>query len=74
MVAKSRKKQKNRRKTTTTYSYKRKSISQDIDAFLDGDYSRTYEIRIAACDIVIFLDYGEDVCMRGITERVGKVR
>lgn len=38
LVAKSRKKQKNRwnkRKTTTTYSYKRKSVSQDIDAFLE---------------------------------------
>jgi hypothetical protein len=38
LVAKSRKKQKNRwnkRKTTTTYSDKRKSISQDIDAFLE---------------------------------------
>jgi len=38
LVAKSYKKQKkcwNKRKTTTTYSYKRKLISQDIDAFLD---------------------------------------
>jgi len=38
LVAKSYKKQKNcwnKRKTTTTYSYKRKSISQDIDAFLE---------------------------------------
>ena len=38
MVAKSYKKQRNRRnkcKNSTTYSYKRKSISQDIDAFLE---------------------------------------
>jgi hypothetical protein len=38
LAAKCYKKQKNRwnkRKTTTTYSYKRKSISQDIDAFLE---------------------------------------
>ena len=41
---------------------------------IDGDYSRTYEMRIAACDTVIFLDYGEEVCMQGITERVGKDR
>ena len=34
----------------------------------------TYEMRIAACDTVIFLDYGEEACMQGITERVGKVR
>ena len=31
-------------------------------------------MRIAACDTVIFLDYGEEVCMQGITNRVGKVR
>ena len=41
---------------------------------IDGNYSRTYEMRIAACDTVIFLDYGEEVCMQGITNRVGKVR
>ena len=38
MVAKSRKKQKNRwnkRKTTTIYSNKRKSILLDVDAFLE---------------------------------------
>ena len=41
---------------------------------IDGDYSRTYEKRISACDTVIFLDYGEEVCMNGIVERVGKDR
>ena len=41
---------------------------------IDGDYSRTYEPRFAACDTVIFLDYPEGVCMAGITERVGKQR
>ena len=39
---------------------------------LDGDYSRTYETRIRACDTVIFLDYAEEVCMDGIAERLGK--
>ena len=41
---------------------------------IDGNYSRTYEIRINACDTVIFLDYSEEVCMNGISERVGKER
>jgi hypothetical protein len=30
-------------------------------------------MRIAACDTVIFLDYGEEISMQGITERAGKV-
>jgi adenylate kinase family enzyme len=41
---------------------------------IDGDYSRTYERRIAACDTIYFLDYGQEACMRGITERVGRKR
>ncbi len=41
---------------------------------IDGDYSRTYEMRFQACDTVIFLDYPFDVCMSGIKERVGKNR
>ena len=41
---------------------------------IDGNYSRTYEMRIRACDTVIVLDYDEDVCMRGITERIGEKR
>ena len=41
---------------------------------IDGSYSRTFEPRIAACDTVILLDYDTDVCMQGITERVGQVR
>lgn len=41
---------------------------------IDGDYNRTYEVRIAACDTVIFLDYPEEVCMKGITDRVGQTR
>ncbi len=39
---------------------------------IDGNYSRTLEVRIKACDTLIFLDFDEDVCMSGITERVGK--
>ena len=41
---------------------------------LDGNYSRTYEPRIRACDTAIFLDYSEEVCMQGITERLGEDR
>ena len=41
---------------------------------IDGDYSRTYEKRIAACDTLFFFDLGETLCMDGITERVGQYR
>lgn len=41
---------------------------------IDGDYSRTYEKRIAACDTLFFFDLGETLCMDGITERVEKYR
>lgn len=47
----------------------------DTDAWiLDGDYSRTYEPRLRACDAVIFLDYDEAVCLEGVRARVGKPR
>ena len=41
---------------------------------MDGDYSRTYEVRVRAADTVIFLDYPEEVCMAGIIARVGQNR
>ena len=41
---------------------------------MDGDYSRTYEVRLRAADTVIFLDYPEAVCMAGIIARVGQNR
>ena len=41
---------------------------------LDGDYSRTYEVRLRAADTVVFLDYPESVCMDGIRARVGQAR
>ena len=41
---------------------------------VDGNYSRTFEMRFRACDTVIFLDYPIDVCLNGIKERIGKTR
>lgn len=41
---------------------------------IDGDYSRTYEVRVKACDTVFFLDYGEAACMAGIRARMGRTR
>ena len=41
---------------------------------IDGDYSRTYEIRIQKADTIIFLDYPLDVCLKGVADRIGKER
>lgn len=41
---------------------------------IDGNYGSTMELRMAACDTVIFLDYPLDVCLEGIKERRGKPR
>ena len=41
---------------------------------IDGNYSSTMEMRIAACDTVILLDYPTEICLAGIRARRGKVR
>ena len=41
---------------------------------IDGDYSRTYEPRIAACDTIFFLDFDINICMEGLSQRLGKPR
>ena len=39
---------------------------------LDGNYQRTLEVRMRACDTVFLLDYPLDICLDGAEERVGK--
>ena len=41
---------------------------------IDGNYNSTLELRMEACDTVIFLDYPLDVCLSGVEERRGKPR
>ncbi|MBR4872392.1 MAG: adenylate kinase [Clostridia bacterium] len=41
---------------------------------IDGNYASTMEMRIEACDTVIFLDYPTDLCLAGIRARQGKPR
>ena len=50
------------------------SLMQEDAWILDGNYNRTNELRIQACDTVFFLDFPEDVCMQGIINRVGQRR
>ena len=41
---------------------------------IDGNYQRTLERRLVACDTVFLFDYPTEVCLEGARERVGKVR
>ena len=41
---------------------------------IDGNYKSSMELRIKACDTIIFLDYDRAICLKGITERQGKPR
>ncbi|MBQ6559837.1 MAG: AAA family ATPase [Erysipelotrichaceae bacterium] len=56
------------------FDQKLETILQKEEWIIDGDYSRTYEPRFLCCDTVIFLDYSEEECMKGIIDRVGKDR
>ncbi len=41
---------------------------------IDGNYKRTIDIRLKACDTVFLFDLPTDVCIQGATERIGKGR
>ena len=64
-------------KTTVEKSVFSKRLSAVLEKdewIIDGNYGSTMELRMAACDTVIFLDYPLDVCLDGIKERRGKPR
>ena len=41
---------------------------------IDGNYSRTLELRLKHCDTVFLLDYPLEVCLAGVNDRIGKER
>ena len=41
---------------------------------IDGDYSRTYEMRFQACDTIFFLNLMLEECLDGVQSRIGKDR
>lgn len=41
---------------------------------IDGNYARTLERRLEACDTVFFLDLPIEICLAGAQERIGKPR
>ena len=48
-------------------------LTQD-EWIIDGNYNRTMERRMAACDTVFLLDYPVDICLAGAAARVGQMR
>lgn len=46
-----------------------------LDAWIiDGNYGRTMERRIAACDTIFLFDLPVEVCLNGVISRIGKKR
>lgn len=41
---------------------------------IDGNYSRTMETRLSACDTVFLFDLPAETCLQGATQRLGKDR
>lgn len=41
---------------------------------IDGNYSRTMEMRLMECDTVFLFDLPTDLCLQGAKERLGKER
>ena len=41
---------------------------------MDGNYTRTLELRLQACDTVFFLDYPLELCLQSVEQRIGTVR
>ena len=56
------------------FDQKLSAMTQEENWIIEGDYSRTYESRVRACDTVIFLDYDEQTCIKGLMQRVGQKR
>ena len=64
-------------KTTVEKSLFRERLSALIaldEWIIDGNYGSTMEMRLAACDTCIFLDFPLEICLDGVKERRGKPR
>lgn len=51
-----------------------KDIIKKEQWIIDGNYLRTLEMRLEACDTVFFLDFPVEVCLSGAESRIGKKR
>ena len=51
-----------------------KEIFAEDEWIIDGNYSRTIEMRLEACDTVFRFDLPTEVCLQGAIDRLGKER
>ena len=56
------------------FDIKLNEILKEDEWIIDGNYSRTYEMRIEKADTIIFLNYPLEVCLEGVNNRIGKKR
>ena len=47
------------------------AVMENESWILDGNYAGTMQLRFDRCDTVYFLDYGTDICISGIRQRMG---
>ncbi len=60
--------------TREEFDEKLQEIMSSDEWIIDGNYSRTCEIRIRNCDTVFLLDFPLELCLKGAEERIGKER
>ena len=53
---------------------RQKEMIKQEEWILDGNYLTTLELRLAACDMVFFLDLPNDVCFESVRNRIGQAR
>ena len=56
------------------FDEKLRSIISRDSWIIDGNYQRTLETRIKACDIVFLFDLPTETCIEGALSRIGKKR
>ena len=56
------------------FDIKLKEILKKDSWIIDGDYSRTYELRIKEADTIFFLDFPLEKCFEGVEARLHKER
>ena len=56
------------------FDEKLKEIISKDKWIIDGNYGRTLEMRIQACDTIFLLDFPVEICLAGAKSRIGKQR